>query len=250
MSPSFPGLRPTSPATSECPSSSSTRRSGGHASERTRVGRGPVPRAPPFLESSAKLERIGVPGGDVADASHIYVARLRLPRPGTYWLLAEPEGRRSGALGNVVVVESDSAWTSVTLRSRRIRLRSPPRAATSRSSRPARRPTSRCWSTRSPTRFDRGCRSSSRSRRRSSAPAVRAVRSSTSWRRSPAGSRAGRLASSTSRSTRGTTRRRVSTAGCGVGPRDRALDVPRRRRRQDRRALRRRGFGERAPRPP
>ncbi|HEU0248740.1 MAG TPA: thioredoxin family protein [Gaiellaceae bacterium] len=67
--------------------------------------------APPFLESSAKLERIGVPGGDVADASHIYVARLRLPRPGTYWLLAEPEGGATAvqALGNVVVVESDSA---------------------------------------------------------------------------------------------------------------------------------------------
>jgi len=67
--------------------------------------------ARPFLESSAKLERIGVPGGDVADASHIYVARLRLPRPGTYWLLAEPEGGAEAvqALGNVVVVESDSA---------------------------------------------------------------------------------------------------------------------------------------------
>src|SRR3970282_897662 len=28
--------------------------------------------AQPFLESSAKLERIGVPGGDVGGASHIY----------------------------------------------------------------------------------------------------------------------------------------------------------------------------------
>ena len=67
--------------------------------------------APPFLESNAKLERIGVPGGDMADASHIYVARLRLPRPGTYWLLAEPEGGATAvqALGNVVVAESDSA---------------------------------------------------------------------------------------------------------------------------------------------
>ena len=65
----------------------------------------------PFLESTAKLERIGVPGGDTADASHIYVARLRLPRPGKYWLLAEPEGGASKvqALGNVVVVKQDSA---------------------------------------------------------------------------------------------------------------------------------------------
>lgn len=68
-------------------------------------------KAAPFLESSAKLERIGVPGGDVADASHIYVARLRLPRPGKYWLLAEPEGGaiKVQALGNVVVVKKDSA---------------------------------------------------------------------------------------------------------------------------------------------
>lgn len=66
---------------------------------------------PPFLESTAKLERIGVPGGDVADASHIYVARLKLSRPGTYWLLAEPEGggTKVQALGNVVVAKQDSA---------------------------------------------------------------------------------------------------------------------------------------------
>ena len=65
----------------------------------------------PFLESTAKLERIGVPGGVVADASHIYVARLNLSRPGTYWLLAEPEGggTKVQALGNVVVVKQDSA---------------------------------------------------------------------------------------------------------------------------------------------
>jgi hypothetical protein len=64
----------------------------------------------PFLESSAKLERIGVPGGMRADATHIYVAHVRLPRPGTYWLLAEPEGGRDvQALGNVRVVKQDSA---------------------------------------------------------------------------------------------------------------------------------------------
>lgn len=65
--------------------------------------------AAPFLESSAKLERIGVPGGDEADASHIYVAHVPLPRAGKYWLLAEPEGGASKvqALGNIVVVEED-----------------------------------------------------------------------------------------------------------------------------------------------
>jgi hypothetical protein len=63
----------------------------------------------PFLETEAKLERIGVPGGDEADATHIYVANLRLPRAGTYWLLAEPEGgaTKVQALGNVVVRKDD-----------------------------------------------------------------------------------------------------------------------------------------------
>ena len=64
---------------------------------------------PPFLETEGKLERIGVPGGDQADATHIYVAHLRLPRPGKFWMLAEPEGgnEKVQALGNVVVVKND-----------------------------------------------------------------------------------------------------------------------------------------------
>lgn len=63
----------------------------------------------PFLETTAKLERIGVPGGAEADASHIYVARFRVPDAGKYWLLAEPEGagKKVQALGNVVVQEED-----------------------------------------------------------------------------------------------------------------------------------------------
>jgi len=65
--------------------------------------------AAPFLETEAKLERIGVPGGAEADASHIYVARFRIPRPGKYWLLAEPEGggEKVQALGNVIVRDED-----------------------------------------------------------------------------------------------------------------------------------------------
>jgi hypothetical protein len=65
--------------------------------------------APPFLETEAKLERIGIPGGDEADATHIYVATLPLKRPGKYWLLAEPEGGATTvqALGNVVVTGED-----------------------------------------------------------------------------------------------------------------------------------------------
>jgi hypothetical protein len=59
----------------------------------------------PFVESSATIERIGVPGGAEADVTHIYVAQVRLPDAGKYWLLAEPEGgkQKVQALGNVVV---------------------------------------------------------------------------------------------------------------------------------------------------
>ena len=66
--------------------------------------------AHPFLETTAKLERIGVPGGAEADATHIYVANVKLPRAGKYWMLAEPEGgsTRVQALGNVVVVKEDA----------------------------------------------------------------------------------------------------------------------------------------------
>jgi hypothetical protein len=64
---------------------------------------------PPFLEGEAKLERIGLPGGAEADATHIYVARLNLPEPGKYWLVAEPEGGAEPvqAIANVVVQDSD-----------------------------------------------------------------------------------------------------------------------------------------------
>ena len=63
----------------------------------------------PFLEGDAKLERIGVAGGAQADATHIYVSRLTLPEPGTYWLVAEPEGGAMPvqALGNVIVEDSE-----------------------------------------------------------------------------------------------------------------------------------------------
>ena len=61
--------------------------------------------APPFLESRAKLERIEVPGGAKGLSTDIYVTHVRLGKPGTYWLLAEPEGGHEAvhALANVVV---------------------------------------------------------------------------------------------------------------------------------------------------
>ena len=50
-----------------------------------------------------------MPGGAEADATHIYVANVKLPHAGKYWLLAEPEGGKDKvqALGNVVVSKND-----------------------------------------------------------------------------------------------------------------------------------------------
>jgi hypothetical protein len=64
-------------------------------------------RAKPFEETQAALEDIGVPGSSspaAGEVTKLYVARFRLDRPGTYWVLAEPVGGRPvQALGNVVV---------------------------------------------------------------------------------------------------------------------------------------------------
>jgi hypothetical protein len=64
----------------------------------------------PFAETTARLEPIGVPGGETADAGAIYVARIDTPSPGTYWFLAKPTGGASiQALGNVVVKQRSAA---------------------------------------------------------------------------------------------------------------------------------------------
>jgi hypothetical protein len=61
----------------------------------------------PYAAGTAALEAIGVPGVSKEAEGHatqIYVAHLRAPRPGTYWLLAEPVGGPPiQAIGNVVV---------------------------------------------------------------------------------------------------------------------------------------------------
>ena len=62
--------------------------------------------AKPFARATARLERIGVPGGaDTADVQSLYVAHLQLRRPGHYWLLARPVGgkARIGGVRDVVV---------------------------------------------------------------------------------------------------------------------------------------------------
>lgn len=66
-------------------------------------------RQKPYQQTVARLEPIGVPGGAEADAQNIYVAHVRTPAPGTYWLLAEPAGGKVQALGNVVVKQHATA---------------------------------------------------------------------------------------------------------------------------------------------
>lgn len=59
----------------------------------------------PFQRTTAHLEPIGVPGVSALPnhVPSIYVAHLRAPTPGTYWLLAKPHGSAIDGLGNVVV---------------------------------------------------------------------------------------------------------------------------------------------------
>ena len=64
----------------------------------------------PFAETTARSEPIGVEGSEEADAEAIFVTYLELAEPGTYWVLAEPEGGREiQAIGNVVVVDDPAA---------------------------------------------------------------------------------------------------------------------------------------------
>jgi hypothetical protein len=65
----------------------------------------------PFAEATARLVRIGVPGGAKADASDLYVVDVDLPRPGKYWLLAEPlnASKRIQAIGQVEVKQRTAA---------------------------------------------------------------------------------------------------------------------------------------------
>ena len=60
----------------------------------------------PFQTATATLEQIGPPGThEVASGGvgHIYVAHLRIRRPGTYWLVAQPAGVNVQAYGELQV---------------------------------------------------------------------------------------------------------------------------------------------------
>jgi hypothetical protein len=63
----------------------------------------------PFLETTARLENVGVPGVSEAaagDVTHVYVARFRMPESGKYVLVAEPVGTQiQGALDLEVAAE-------------------------------------------------------------------------------------------------------------------------------------------------
>jgi hypothetical protein len=65
--------------------------------------------APPFERTSATLERVGVPGRYSGSAASVYVAHLRISRPGRYWVVAAPAGRRVRALGTLDVRASSAS---------------------------------------------------------------------------------------------------------------------------------------------
>lgn len=59
----------------------------------------------PFVRATAKLERVGVPGVSIdTEVKALYVAHARVPTPGTYYVLARPEGRfRIGGIKELTV---------------------------------------------------------------------------------------------------------------------------------------------------
>jgi hypothetical protein len=62
--------------------------------------------APPLTRATASLEPIGVPGESEAASGgvrKIYVVHLHVPRPGRYWLVAEPDGAKIQALASLDV---------------------------------------------------------------------------------------------------------------------------------------------------
>ena len=60
---------------------------------------------PAFTTGSAVLENTSPPGArlDPGDFGQLFVGHVRLTAPGTYWLLAELDGKSIAGLGNVIV---------------------------------------------------------------------------------------------------------------------------------------------------
>ena len=77
-----------------------------------RVWVGPSLDAPPTVSAEAALEPIGVPGKSSPAAggvSRIYVARFRLSRPGTYTLVAQPDGAQIQGFARIRVARNPQA---------------------------------------------------------------------------------------------------------------------------------------------
>jgi hypothetical protein len=87
--------------------------------------------ARPFEQTLAVLEPIGVPGISQPAAGHVtklYVASFRIPRPGRYWMLAEPIGGSPiQALG---IIDVKRRTTSLALGAKAVPSRTPTLAST------------------------------------------------------------------------------------------------------------------------
>jgi hypothetical protein len=67
-------------------------------------------KAKPFAQTTAMSESIGVGMTEPGEPTEVFVAHLKLPEAGTYWLLAEPVGgRKIQAVGTVVVKPKTTA---------------------------------------------------------------------------------------------------------------------------------------------
>ena len=148
----------------------------------------------------------------------IYVAHLRVPRPGRYWLVAEPDGAKicrhsAASTCRRALTERRPSAPARRTRTRRRSRRAPAAQLTTRQPARPRRSALLGGGSRSP----RTSRSSSRSRRRSSAPAAPAGRSSTSSRPRASSSRRARPVHPRRGLPAATTRRRATTAGCASG---------------------------------
>jgi hypothetical protein len=68
--------------------------------------------SPPLLSTEATLEPIGIPGTSEAatgGVTKIYVARFRLAQPGTYTILAQPDGAEIQGIANLKVATRPQA---------------------------------------------------------------------------------------------------------------------------------------------
>jgi hypothetical protein len=73
---------------------------------RARVWLAPKRGAAPVQETEATLEPVGAEGSDTAagEIRYLFVTKLRVPKPGTWWFVAEPVGGyRIQGLGSLVV---------------------------------------------------------------------------------------------------------------------------------------------------